>query len=149
MRIRLACVVTLASFCLTAAAGAADVTAARIIDADKEPHNWLSNGRTYSEQRFSPLKQINTTNVDELGLAWSLDLKSRTARGLEATPLVVDGVMYTTRRVEPRVRDRCAQRQAAVGVRPEGAGRACGARLLRRRQPRRRGVGRQGVRRHL
>ena len=60
MSIRLACVVTLTSFCLTAAAGAADVNGARIIDADKEPRNWLSHGRTYSEQRFSPLKQINT-----------------------------------------------------------------------------------------
>ena len=94
--IRLACVAILASFCLAAPASAADVSAARIINADKEAHNWLSNGRTYSEQRFSPLKKINTANVEELGLAWSLDLKSRTARGLEATPIVVDGVMYTS-----------------------------------------------------
>jgi len=66
------CVVTLtASFSIGATAGAADVTAARIVGADKEPQNWLSNGRTYSEQRFSPLKKINTGNVDELGLAWS------------------------------------------------------------------------------
>jgi quinohemoprotein ethanol dehydrogenase len=77
-------------------AQSADVNASRIIEADKEPHNWLSHGRTYSEQRFSPLKKINATNVGELGLAWSHDIKSRTARGLEATPLVVDGIIYTS-----------------------------------------------------
>ncbi|MEM7081028.1 MAG: PQQ-dependent dehydrogenase, methanol/ethanol family, partial [Pseudomonadota bacterium] len=70
------------------------VTAQRIIDADAEPHNWLTHGRTYSEQRYSPLTQINTENIGELGLAWSFD--TATTRGLEATPIVVDGVMYTT-----------------------------------------------------
>ena len=58
--------------------------------------NWLSHGRTYSEQRFSPLKKIDPSNIEQLGLAWSLDIKSRTARGVEATPIVVDGVMYTS-----------------------------------------------------
>ena len=66
----------------------------RLVNADTEPHNWLNHGRTYTEQRFSPLEQINTENVTQLKLAWHLDLPSR--RGLEATPLVVDGRMYTT-----------------------------------------------------
>jgi quinohemoprotein ethanol dehydrogenase len=78
------------------AAIAADVDGKRIIAADKEPGNWLSHGRTYSEQRFSPLKKIDTANVGQLGLAWWLDIKSRTTRGVEATPIVVDGVIYTT-----------------------------------------------------
>jgi PQQ-dependent dehydrogenase (methanol/ethanol family) len=78
------------------AALAADVTGERIVAADKEPGNWLSHGRTYSEQRFSPLKKIDTGNVGQLGLAWWLDIKSRTTRGVEATPIVVDGVMYNT-----------------------------------------------------
>ena len=78
------------------AAVAADVNAQRIIAADKEPGNWLSHGRTYSEQRFSPLTKIGPSNIEQLGLAWALDIKSRTARGVEATPIVVDGVMYTT-----------------------------------------------------
>ncbi|WP_321396131.1 PQQ-dependent dehydrogenase, methanol/ethanol family [Emcibacter sp.] len=69
-------------------------TADRIVNAEAEPQNWLSYGRTYSEQRFSPLKQINDGNVNELGLAWYHDLD--TARGQEATPLVVDGVIYVT-----------------------------------------------------
>lgn len=67
---------------------------ARIIAADSEPHNWLSHGRTYSEQRFSPLEQIDTANVGQLGLAWSHDLD--TFRGQEGTPLIVDGVMFAT-----------------------------------------------------
>nr|WP_312154496.1 PQQ-dependent dehydrogenase, methanol/ethanol family [Pseudomonas sp.] len=73
---------------------AAQVDGQRIIDADKEPGNWMSHGRTYDEQRYSPLKNITDANVNQLGLAWSykLDLD----RGVEATPIVVDGVMYTT-----------------------------------------------------
>src|SRR5437867_2814745 len=70
----------------------ASVDAARIIQADNEPGNWMTHGRTYSEQRFSPLNQINDQNVGHLGLAWSLDLDTK--RGQEATPIVVDGVMY-------------------------------------------------------
>ena len=66
----------------------------RIRAADTEPGNWLAHGRTYSEQRFSPLAQIDKSNVRELGLAWSFDLGS--TRGVEATPIVVDGVMYVT-----------------------------------------------------
>jgi PQQ-dependent dehydrogenase (methanol/ethanol family) len=72
----------------------ADVDAATLIDADKTPGAWMSYGRTYSEQRYSPLSQINTDTVDQLGLAWYYDLK--TERGVEATSIVVDGVMYMT-----------------------------------------------------
>ena len=54
--------------------------------------NWLSYGRTYSEQHYSPLKDINSGNVRQLGLAWFLDLPGQ--RTLEATPLAVDGVLY-------------------------------------------------------
>jgi quinohemoprotein ethanol dehydrogenase len=56
--------------------------------------NWLLYGRTYNAQCFSPLKQINEQTVANLGLAWSRELG--TTRGLEATPLVQDGVIYTT-----------------------------------------------------
>jgi quinohemoprotein ethanol dehydrogenase len=54
--------------------------------------NWLAFGRTYSEQRFSPLDQVNAANVASLGVDWYMDLPN--ARGLVSTPLVVDGVMY-------------------------------------------------------
>lgn len=56
--------------------------------------DWLSNGRTYDEQRHSPLTQINTDNVKDLGLEWYWN--TGTKRGLEATPIVVDGVMFTS-----------------------------------------------------
>src|SRR5262249_13525190 len=72
----------------------ADIDDARLVAADREPQNWMSNGRTYSEQHFSPLQQINDHNVRQLGLAWYLEIDSRI--GTEATPLVVDGVLYTT-----------------------------------------------------
>lgn len=68
------------------------VTAAKIIKA--ESSGWLSHGRTYSEQRHSPLSDINTKNVNNLGVLWSYDLG--TSRGIEATPIVHNGVMYVT-----------------------------------------------------
>ena len=74
--------------------GAAAVTAERLINADNEPGSWLAAGRDYREQRFSPLDQINDTNVSKLGLAWYADID--TERGQESTPVVVDGVMYLT-----------------------------------------------------
>ncbi|MFO1409313.1 MAG: PQQ-dependent dehydrogenase, methanol/ethanol family [Steroidobacteraceae bacterium] len=84
-------VVTLAA---CAGRGPADVDGARIAAADREPGNWMSYGRTYDEQRFSPLDKINADNVRDLGLAWYADLDS--ARGQEATPIVVDGRMYVS-----------------------------------------------------
>ncbi|HEY7616751.1 MAG TPA: PQQ-dependent dehydrogenase, methanol/ethanol family, partial [Terriglobales bacterium] len=72
----------------------AQVDAARIAAADREPGNWMTHGRTYGEQRFSPLKQINDQNAGQLGLAWYYDLD--TNRGQEATPLIIDGTMYFT-----------------------------------------------------
>ena len=77
-----------------AAAGPASVDAARLISAEGDPGQWMAHGRTYGEQRFSPLDQINTTTVGKLSLAWFADLDSR--RGQEATPLVVDGVLYVS-----------------------------------------------------
>jgi len=56
--------------------------------------DWLAVGRTYDEQRFSPLTKITNQNVGELGLAWYHEFD--TDRGQEATPVVVDGVMYTS-----------------------------------------------------
>jgi len=74
--------------------GNAVIDAARILNADKTPGEWLTHGRTYSEQRYSPLDKVNRDTVQKLSLAWSFDLPEN--RGIEATPLVADGVMYTT-----------------------------------------------------
>lgn len=56
--------------------------------------DWPSYGLNFSENRFSPLTGITTENAAQLGLAWSYDLGSR--RGVQATPVVVGGVMYVT-----------------------------------------------------
>ena len=74
--------------------GGGGVDAARMAKADTDNADWMSYGRTYSEQRFSPLTTVNQTNAGQLGLAWSAEFD--TDRGQEATPLVVDGVLYTT-----------------------------------------------------
>lgn len=75
-------------------AASVNVTDSQIVQADSHPENWLTYGRTYSEQRFSPLNRINDHNISRLGLSWYFDLD--THRGQEATPLVADGVMYFT-----------------------------------------------------
>jgi quinohemoprotein ethanol dehydrogenase len=83
---------------LDAGAGAASdlgvIDGSRVAAADEEPGSWLAHGRTYDEQRFSPLRQINSTNVGDLGLAWSYDTGG--TRGHEATPIVVDDRIYLT-----------------------------------------------------
>lgn len=78
----------------TSTPGVAQINGSRIANADSEPGNWLAHGRTYSEQRYSPLDQINTETVSELGFLWEYD--PRAIRGMEATPIVVDGVMFAT-----------------------------------------------------
>lgn len=67
---------------------------ARAVAAGEDPHNWLLHGRDYAEQRHSPLKQVNRQSIGQLGLVWSFD--DHTNRALEATPIVIDGVMYVT-----------------------------------------------------
>src|SRR6185503_13554230 len=73
----------------------AAVDTARLVGADGDAGDWLTYGRTYDEQRFSPLKQINADNVGQLQLAWHVDLDA-VHRAQESTPIVVDGVMYIT-----------------------------------------------------
>ena len=62
--------------------------------ANTDTTQWASVGRTYDEQRFSPLEQINTESVKRLGLAWFADFD--TNRGQEATPLAIDGALYVS-----------------------------------------------------
>ncbi len=78
----------------TLAAMPASVTASRLTRANSEPGEWMSVGRTYDEQRFSPLAAIDTRNVSRLGLAWFADFD--TNRSQEGTPLEIDGVLYLT-----------------------------------------------------
>ena len=67
----------------------------RLLNADDEPGNWLTYSRTYNSQRYSHLNQIRKANVKNLELKWVFQAKS--LENFEATPLVVDGVMYLTR----------------------------------------------------
>ncbi len=73
--------------------GFAAVDTARISTASAADE-WLTYGGTYDEQRHSKLDKINKENVSQLGVAWTYDLA--TNRGVESTPIVVDGVMYVT-----------------------------------------------------
>jgi quinohemoprotein ethanol dehydrogenase len=94
VRATLKSIVAIAIGMLAACPSMAQSTGQRIVRADAESGNWLSHGRTYDEQRYSPLASIDAANVTKLGLAWSFDLDSN--RGQEATPLIVDGVLYVT-----------------------------------------------------
>ena len=70
------------------------VDATRLNGADADQAEWMTTGRTYSEQRYSPLTQVNVQSAPKLGLAWYHEFD--TDRGQEATPLMVNGVLYTT-----------------------------------------------------
>ena len=76
---------------------AAEVTPERLINANKEPHNWLMNHRTYDAQRFSPLDAINEGNVKGLRLAYAVALGNSAGKEYnEATALAEDGLLYIT-----------------------------------------------------
>jgi quinohemoprotein ethanol dehydrogenase len=83
----------LASGAAASAPGAVD--AARLQAADSEPQNWFTGGRDKDGTYFSPLKKIDANNVKDLGFAWGYDLGAP-QRGQEATPVVIDGVLYTS-----------------------------------------------------
>ena len=70
------------------------VTHNRLLNADKEPQNWLTYGGGFASQRYSTLSQINTNNVKDLQMQWAF--QQRSTEKFESTPLVVDGMMYLT-----------------------------------------------------
>src|SRR6202043_2924294 len=94
--------IVLAASGALSAARAADMTFERALDADKEPQNWLLHHKNYQGHRFSQLKEIDTTTVANLKLAFTVGLGGMEAGvkhangNLEATPLVDDGIMYIT-----------------------------------------------------
>lgn len=75
-------------------AAAAEVTDERLLAAAADTDNWISYGRDYSNQRFSPLTQIQSGNVAKLAPKWSY--RSGVTSTFQATPIVVDGVMYVS-----------------------------------------------------
>ena len=83
-------------------AGSADMTNERALNAAKEPHNWLLHYGNYEGHRFSALKDVNTGNVKNLKVAFTVPLSGYESGGrsqfgaMEATPIVEDGLMYVT-----------------------------------------------------
>jgi alcohol dehydrogenase (cytochrome c) len=79
---------------------AADVTTERLLNADKEPQNWLTVNKDYASHRYSELDQINKSNVKDLHVAFTVALggvqggKKHPWGGHQSTPLVDDGAMY-------------------------------------------------------
>ena len=65
----------------------------RLLNADKEPGNWMSYHGSYKSWHYSALDQINTGNIGKLREAWS-HVASRANRGLQGMPLAIDGVLY-------------------------------------------------------
>src|ERR1700752_1720512 len=85
------------SFVMMGPALSADVTSQRLVNADKEPQNWLMNHRTYDGQRFSPLARINKDNVKGLKLAYAVPLGGGAGdEWNEARSLAEDGFLYIT-----------------------------------------------------
>ncbi len=90
-----AALLTGAAVILAMPAAAAEVTADRLVNADREPQNWLMNHRTYDAQRYSPLDRINRGNVKSLKLAYAVALGgTATNENIESTPLAEDGFLY-------------------------------------------------------
>jgi quinohemoprotein ethanol dehydrogenase len=79
---------------VSAAESPANVDARRMTDPAATAANWMTYGGTYSEQRFSPLKQIDKGNVSRLGLAWFADYDTNLQQ--DGTPLEIDGVIYVS-----------------------------------------------------
>ena len=79
---------------LVPAEASAQVTFERLLNADEEPENWLTYSGTYSSNRHTKLDQITPENVEDLELSWVFQASSLEA--FQATPLVVDGIMYLT-----------------------------------------------------
>src|SRR5688572_7608335 len=71
----------------------AQVTFDRLLKANSEPHNWLTYSGNVFNERYSRLTQVTTANAKNLELQWIW--QARSLEKFEATPLVVDGIMYT------------------------------------------------------
>src|ERR1700723_760408 len=83
----------ISSLILIAGTLSAQVSFDRIVNAGKEPQNWLTYSGNMMSQRYSPLAQINPQNVKNLEQKWVF--QARSLEKFEATPLVVDGIMFT------------------------------------------------------
>ena len=83
------CFAIFATFCISTSPVTFAATAPR-----SDGRNWSTLGRDTQQNYFSPLESMNSSNIGRLGFAWVYDMG--TIRGQEATPIVIDGVMYTS-----------------------------------------------------
>ena len=116
MKLRLLIVLAL----LATASLSAQVSYDSILRADRQPQNWLTYSGNYAGHRFSPLTQINRSNVKNLQLKWSYHplytKNSNNQNKMENTPLVVDGVMFTGTALETVALDAGTGRQFGVPI---------------------------------
>ena len=91
----LCCVLSLGAFAAKASAqdGNGDLTGERLINARKEPQNWATYFGAYDAWRYSSLDQVRADNVKNLVSVWAFQT-GKVEGGLNATPIVVDGIMY-------------------------------------------------------
>ena len=85
---------TIVSFLASAALLTGQVPFQRIVNANSEPGNWLTYSGGYQAHGYSPLDQINTSNISGLKVAWMYQIG--VSHHFETEPLVFDGVMYIT-----------------------------------------------------
>src|SRR5262245_10617508 len=91
--IRRTILLTIATSCIATALLHAQVSSERIVRAGQEPQNWLTYSGNYNGQRHSPLAQVTPENAKNLEVQWIY--QARSLEKFEATPIVVDGIMYT------------------------------------------------------
>src|SRR3954470_19229432 len=89
---------TVATLALFGVSAIAQVTPDRLLNASHEPQNWLTYGGGYASQRYSLLPNLDPTNARDLQLKWVY--RPKYMEKMEATPLVVDGVLYTVQNSE-------------------------------------------------
>jgi glucose dehydrogenase len=82
------------AFAAIAALQAQQITTKDVSDGFANPQRWLSYSGDYTGQRFSPLKQITAANVDQLAAQWTF--QTGVNNKFEATPVVIDGMIYAT-----------------------------------------------------
>jgi quinohemoprotein ethanol dehydrogenase len=93
------CVCLLWLACTTQRSSKGWLNEIRLTDTKGEASNWITLGGNYMQQHYSPLDEINADNVRGIGFAWEYKTNSqrgKVSRGLEATPIVIDGIMYTS-----------------------------------------------------
>src|SRR5262245_47159172 len=83
--------------CATLLRAQQPVTPDRLLNTASEPQNYLTYGGDYASQRYSRLVQLTPANVSHLQLAWAY--QSPLSGTWEATPIVSDGVMYVSQRM--------------------------------------------------